>query len=155
MQAGLRRLNVRCRVYTKPIRRVMIVIVLRVRCMNHTRFLHQRMRGRRHPEGQQQDHRNCTQTNHQLLITSHHAERKRYLSFTCRWHSAEGMADLRNADCECGAIWLVDMALKELADKHVVQLDDERRAAMVSNLMVVLCGEAEVHPVINTGTLYS
>ncbi len=54
-----------------------------------------------------------------------------------------------------GAVSMVDMALKELADKHVVQLDDERRAAMVSNLMVVLCAEAEVHPVINTGTLYT
>jgi regulator of protease activity HflC (stomatin/prohibitin superfamily) len=54
-----------------------------------------------------------------------------------------------------GAVSMVDMALKELAEKHVVQLDDERRAAMVSNLMVVLCGESEVHPVINTGTLYS
>jgi hypothetical protein len=47
------------------------------------------------------------------------------------------------------------MALRELAEKSVVQLDDERRAAMVSNLMVVLCGESEVHPIINTGTLYS
>ncbi len=54
-----------------------------------------------------------------------------------------------------GAVSMVDMALKELAEKHVVQLDDERRAAMVSNLMVVLCGEGEVHPVINTGTLYT
>jgi regulator of protease activity HflC (stomatin/prohibitin superfamily) len=54
-----------------------------------------------------------------------------------------------------GAVSMVDMALKELADKHVVQLDDERKAAMVSNLMVVLCGETEVHPVINTGTLYA
>ncbi|HWW03317.1 MAG TPA: SPFH domain-containing protein [Candidatus Acidoferrum sp.] len=54
-----------------------------------------------------------------------------------------------------GAVSMVGMALKELAEKHVVQLDDERRAAMVSNLMVVLCGEAEVHPVVNTGTLYS
>jgi regulator of protease activity HflC (stomatin/prohibitin superfamily) len=54
-----------------------------------------------------------------------------------------------------GAVSMVDMALKELAEKHVVTLDDERRAAMVSNLMVVLCGEAEVHPVVNTGTLYS
>jgi regulator of protease activity HflC (stomatin/prohibitin superfamily) len=54
-----------------------------------------------------------------------------------------------------GAVSMVEMALKELADKHVVQLDDERRAAMVSNLMVVLCGESEVHPVINTGTLYA
>lgn len=54
-----------------------------------------------------------------------------------------------------GAVSMVDMALQELADKQVVQLDDERRAAMVSNLMVVLCSESEVHPVVNTGTLYS
>jgi regulator of protease activity HflC (stomatin/prohibitin superfamily) len=54
-----------------------------------------------------------------------------------------------------GAVSMVDMALKELADKEVVQLDDERRAAMVSNLMVVLCAESEVHPVVNTGTLYN
>ena len=53
-----------------------------------------------------------------------------------------------------GAVSMVEMALRELADKHVVQLDDERRAAMVSNLMVVLCSESEVHPVVNTGTLY-
>ena len=54
-----------------------------------------------------------------------------------------------------GAVSMVEMALRELAEKHVVQLDDERRAAMVSNLMVVLCGESEVHPVVNTGTLYT
>jgi regulator of protease activity HflC (stomatin/prohibitin superfamily) len=54
-----------------------------------------------------------------------------------------------------GAVSMVDMALKELAEKDVVQLDGERRAAMVSNLMVVLCSESEVHPVVNTGTLYS
>jgi regulator of protease activity HflC (stomatin/prohibitin superfamily) len=54
-----------------------------------------------------------------------------------------------------GAVSMVDMALKELASKNVVNLDDERRAAMVSNLMVVLCGESEVHPVVNTGTLYT
>lgn len=54
-----------------------------------------------------------------------------------------------------GAVSMVSMALKELAEKQVVQLDDERKAAMVSNLMVVLCGESEVHPVVNTGTLYS
>src|SRR5262245_19436194 len=54
-----------------------------------------------------------------------------------------------------GAVSMVDMALRELADKEVVQLDDERRAAMVSNLMVVLCGESEVHPIVNTGTLYT
>jgi regulator of protease activity HflC (stomatin/prohibitin superfamily) len=54
-----------------------------------------------------------------------------------------------------GAVSMVDMALRELADKDVVQLDDERRAAMVSNLMVVLCAESEVHPVVNAGTLYN
>jgi regulator of protease activity HflC (stomatin/prohibitin superfamily) len=53
-----------------------------------------------------------------------------------------------------GAVGMVDLALKELAEKEVVQLDGERRAAMVSNLMVVLCSESEVHPVVNTGTLY-
>jgi regulator of protease activity HflC (stomatin/prohibitin superfamily) len=54
-----------------------------------------------------------------------------------------------------GAVSMVDMALKELADKDVVQLDDDRRAAMVSNLMVVLCSESEVHPIVNAGTLYN
>lgn len=54
-----------------------------------------------------------------------------------------------------GAVSMVDMALKELADKQVLRLDEERKAAMVSNLLVVLCGEAEVHPVVNTGTLYN
>ncbi len=54
-----------------------------------------------------------------------------------------------------GAVSMVDMALTELAEKHVVELDDERRAAMVSNLMVVLCAESEVHPVVNAGTLYN
>jgi regulator of protease activity HflC (stomatin/prohibitin superfamily) len=54
-----------------------------------------------------------------------------------------------------GAVSMVDMALRELAEKSIVTLDDDRRAAMVSNLLVVLCGEAEVHPVINAGTLYS
>lgn len=53
-----------------------------------------------------------------------------------------------------GAVSMVDMALRELAEKNVVKLDDERRASMVSNLLVVLCGEAEATPVINTGTLY-
>jgi regulator of protease activity HflC (stomatin/prohibitin superfamily) len=54
-----------------------------------------------------------------------------------------------------GAVSMVHMALQELAAKDVVHLDDERRAAMVSNLMVVLCGESEVHPVVNAGTLYN
>jgi regulator of protease activity HflC (stomatin/prohibitin superfamily) len=54
-----------------------------------------------------------------------------------------------------GAVSMVDMALRELSDKGVVQMDEERKAAMVSNLLVVLCGESEVTPVVNTGTLYN
>jgi regulator of protease activity HflC (stomatin/prohibitin superfamily) len=54
-----------------------------------------------------------------------------------------------------GAVSMVEMALAELSAKKVVELDDERRASMVSNLMVVLCAESEVQPVINTGTLYT
>jgi len=54
-----------------------------------------------------------------------------------------------------GAVGMVEMALKDLAEKNVLHLDDERKAAMVSNLMVVLCGETNAHPVINAGTLYT
>jgi regulator of protease activity HflC (stomatin/prohibitin superfamily) len=53
-----------------------------------------------------------------------------------------------------GAVGMVEMALAKLSERNVVQLDDERRAAMVSNLMVVLCGERDTQPVLNTGTLY-
>lgn len=53
-----------------------------------------------------------------------------------------------------GAVSMVELALHELSAKKVVHLDEERKAAMVSNLLVVLCGESEAHPVINTGTLY-
>jgi regulator of protease activity HflC (stomatin/prohibitin superfamily) len=54
-----------------------------------------------------------------------------------------------------GAVSMVDMALRDLSAKGVVKLDEERKASMVSNLLVVLCGETEASPVINTGTLYS
>lgn len=54
-----------------------------------------------------------------------------------------------------GAVSMVEMALRELSEKHVVELDEERKAAMVSNLLVVLCSESEASPVINTGTLYT
>ncbi len=53
-----------------------------------------------------------------------------------------------------GAVGMVEMALAMLSEKNVVELDDERRAAMVSNLMVVLCGERDTQPVVNAGTLY-
>ena len=53
-----------------------------------------------------------------------------------------------------GAVSMVEMALAELSRKNVVELDEERKAAMVSNLLVVLCGEEATMPVINAGTLY-
>ncbi|MBL4605136.1 MAG: SPFH domain-containing protein [Flavobacteriaceae bacterium] len=52
-----------------------------------------------------------------------------------------------------GAVSMVEMALEELSKKQIIELDDERKAAMVSNLMVILCGDKEVSPVLNTGTL--
>ncbi|MEJ0082492.1 MAG: SPFH domain-containing protein [Puia sp.] len=54
-----------------------------------------------------------------------------------------------------GAVGMVELALEMLSKKGIVQLDEEKKAAMVSNLMVVLCGEKAASPVLNTGTLYS
>lgn len=54
-----------------------------------------------------------------------------------------------------GAVGMVEMALEELSKKSIIELDEEKRAAMVSNLMVVLCGDKNAQPVLNTGTLYS
>lgn len=54
-----------------------------------------------------------------------------------------------------GAVSMVDMAVEKLAEGGNIELDDERKAAMASNLMVVLCGDSEAQPVVNTGTLYN
>jgi hypothetical protein len=54
-----------------------------------------------------------------------------------------------------GAVGMVEMALDRLSANNVVALDDERKAAMVSNLLVVLCGERAAMPVLNTGTLHN
>jgi regulator of protease activity HflC (stomatin/prohibitin superfamily) len=53
-----------------------------------------------------------------------------------------------------GAVGMVDQALQMFSERNLVELDEERKAAMVSNLMVVLCGESQVSPIVNTGTLY-
>ena len=53
-----------------------------------------------------------------------------------------------------GAVGMVEMALERLSEKDVVQLDEERKAAMVSNLLVVLCGNHDAQPVVNSGSLY-
>jgi hypothetical protein len=50
---------------------------------------------------------------------------------------------------------MVDMALAKLGERGIVQLDEERKAAMVSNLLVVLCSDRHTQPVVNTGTLYN
>ncbi len=54
-----------------------------------------------------------------------------------------------------GAVSMVQMALEQLSDKQIVELDEEKKAAMVSNLMVVLCGDKDATPIVNTGTLHS
>ena len=53
-----------------------------------------------------------------------------------------------------GAVGMVEMALERLSEKNTVELDEERKAAMVSNLLVVLCGNKEAQPVVNSGSLY-
>lgn len=53
-----------------------------------------------------------------------------------------------------GAVGMVEMALQKLSEKNIVDFDEERKAAMVSNLLVVLCGDRSVNPIVNTGTLY-
>ena len=70
-----------------------------------------------------------------------------------RRQQAEAVVAARKTLVE-GAVGMVEMALAMLSEKGVVHLDDERKAAMVSNLMVVLCGERDTQPVVNTGSLY-
>ncbi len=70
-----------------------------------------------------------------------------------RRQQAEAVIAARKKIVE-GAVSMVDMALSELSDGGVVEFDDDRKAVMASNLMVVLCGDTEAQPVINTGSLY-
>jgi regulator of protease activity HflC (stomatin/prohibitin superfamily) len=70
-----------------------------------------------------------------------------------RRQQAEAVISARRKLVE-GAVGMVELALDQLSQREVITLDDERRAAMVSNLMVVLCGERETQPIVNTGSLY-
>ena len=70
-----------------------------------------------------------------------------------RRQQAEAVVAARSRIVE-GAVGMVDMALEMLSRKNIVQLDEEKKAAMVSNLLVVLCGESRAQPIVNTGTLY-
>ncbi|MCH5376699.1 MAG: SPFH domain-containing protein [Planctomycetes bacterium] len=71
-----------------------------------------------------------------------------------RRQQAEAIIDARQKIVH-GAVSMVEMALADLADKQVIELDEERKATMVSNLLVVLCSDHDAQPVINTGTLYA
>ena len=70
-----------------------------------------------------------------------------------RRQQAEAVIAARKKIVE-GAVSMVDMAVKEMAAGGTIELDDERKAQMASNLMVVLCGESEAHPVLNAGSMY-
>jgi regulator of protease activity HflC (stomatin/prohibitin superfamily) len=70
-----------------------------------------------------------------------------------RRQQAEAIIAARTLIVE-GAVSMVENALKQLSEREIVKLDDERRAAMVSNLLVVLCGDRDTQPVVNTGTIY-
>jgi regulator of protease activity HflC (stomatin/prohibitin superfamily) len=84
---------------------------------------------------------------------THLAYAQEIASAMLRRQQAEAVVAARKTLVE-GAVGMVEMALTMLSEKKVVELDDERRAAMVSNLMVVLCGERDTQPIVNTGTLY-
>ncbi len=66
---------------------------------------------------------------------------------------ASAMVDAKKLIVD-GAVGMVEMALERLSENHVVELDEERKAAMVSNLLVVLCGNREAQPIVNSGSLY-
>lgn len=85
---------------------------------------------------------------------SHLAYAAEIASAMLQRQQAEAIVAARSRIVE-GAVGMVEMALEKLRDHETIKLDDERKAAMVSNLMVVLCAHEPVRPVINAGTLYS
>lgn len=84
---------------------------------------------------------------------SHLAYAPEIASAMLRRQQAEAVLAARQKIVE-GAVLMVEQALNHLSERDVVKLDDERRAAMVSNLMVVLCSERDTQPIVNAGTLY-
>ena len=84
---------------------------------------------------------------------SHLAYAPEIASAMLRWQQAGAIIAARTRIVE-GAVGMVDLALERLEKSARVKLDEERKAAMVSNLLVVLCSDRDVHPVVNTGTLY-
>lgn len=84
---------------------------------------------------------------------SHLAYAQEIASAMLRRQQATAVVAARRQIVE-GAVGMVEMALAKLSEREIVHLDEERKAAMVSNLLVVLCGDKEVNPVVNTGTLH-
>ncbi|MCJ8191242.1 SPFH domain-containing protein [Sphingomicrobium aestuariivivum] len=84
---------------------------------------------------------------------THLAYAQEIASAMLRRQQAQAVVAARQTLVE-GAVGMVEQALADLSKRDVVELDDERRAAMVSNLMVVLCGERDTQPVVNAGSLY-
>jgi regulator of protease activity HflC (stomatin/prohibitin superfamily) len=84
---------------------------------------------------------------------SHLAYAAEIASAMLRRQQADAVLEARAKIVE-GAVSMVEHALEQLSARSIVQLDDERKAAMVSNLLVVLCGDRDAQPVVNTGTLY-
>ncbi|MBO4657263.1 MAG: SPFH domain-containing protein, partial [Bacteroidales bacterium] len=70
-----------------------------------------------------------------------------------RRQQAEAIIAAREKIVE-GAVSMVKIALDKLSDEEIIELDDDKKAAMVSNLLVVLCGDEQAQPVVNTGTLH-
>ncbi len=85
---------------------------------------------------------------------SHLAYAPEIASAMLRRQQADAVLEAR-AKIVQGAVLMVEHALQELSEKAIIQLDDERKAAMVSNLLVVLCSDRDTQPVVNTGTLYT
>lgn len=67
--------------------------------------------------------------------------------------AAAAIIDARQKIVE-GAVGMVEMALNQLSENNVVELDEERKAVMVSNLLVVLCGNKDAQPIVNSGSIY-
>jgi regulator of protease activity HflC (stomatin/prohibitin superfamily) len=84
---------------------------------------------------------------------SHLAYAQEIASAMLRRQQASAVIAARQKIVE-GAVGMVEMALAKLAERKLVELDDERKAAMVSNLLVVLCSDRDAQPVVNAGTLY-
>ncbi len=85
---------------------------------------------------------------------SHLAYAQEIASAMLRRQQAQAIVAARRQIVD-GAVGMVKLALDELKEQNVIELDDERKAAMISNLLVVLCGEENARPVLNTGSLYS